>query len=334
MNGPQHEPVPTRVVRCPTCGGDERLLEPPTPTGRSAAQRCKNNDFGAWAAEGYRVEAPPAADPDAGEPDPHRAAARDNPQFQRAVARLPLRLSALSFGERSSRAFRRRRGSSMIETSGRPVTALAAARFGAPTQVLLVDDHALCRLGMKALFDGAGIDAIEWIEASTLQRSAAIACREPRHRAGPARPQPERLQGPAGAEPDPRTTSRGPRRDPQRHARRIRRAPGQGDGRGRLPAQGLGAGADARCAARARGPAPPARHRAAFPSHPSASRYDRVAELGPRHLDILELVLSGCTNQEISSSTQLSLGTVKNYVSTILLALDVKSRSHLISLFR
>jgi DNA-binding NarL/FixJ family response regulator len=71
-----------------------------------------------------------------------------------------------------------------------------------------------------------------------------------------------------------------------------------------------------------------------FPKSPSGSSYDRVAELGPRHLEILELVLSGCTNQEISNSTHLSLGTVKNYVSTILLALDVKSRSHLISLFR
>lgn len=71
-----------------------------------------------------------------------------------------------------------------------------------------------------------------------------------------------------------------------------------------------------------------------FPRATSASSYDRVAELGPRHLEILELVLSGCSNQEISNSTKLSLGTVKNYVSTILLALDVKSRSHLISLFR
>lgn len=67
---------------------------------------------------------------------------------------------------------------------------------------------------------------------------------------------------------------------------------------------------------------------------PSAATYDRIAELGPRHLDILELILSGCSNQEISTATRLSLGTVKNYVSTILLALDVKSRSHLISLFR
>lgn len=71
-----------------------------------------------------------------------------------------------------------------------------------------------------------------------------------------------------------------------------------------------------------------------FPHFDSSSMYDRVAELGSRHLEILELVLSGCTNMEISHATHLSLGTVKNYVSSLLLALDVKSRSHLISLFR
>jgi DNA-binding NarL/FixJ family response regulator len=71
-----------------------------------------------------------------------------------------------------------------------------------------------------------------------------------------------------------------------------------------------------------------------FPSVVRSSSYDRVAELGARHLEILDLVLFGCSNQEISNSTGLSLGTIKNYVSTILLALDVKSRSHLISLFR
>jgi DNA-binding NarL/FixJ family response regulator len=73
---------------------------------------------------------------------------------------------------------------------------------------------------------------------------------------------------------------------------------------------------------------------ALFPRMPKSAMYDRVSELGPRHLEILELVLSGCTNQEISNATQLSLGTVKNYVSSLLLALDVRSRSHLISLFR
>jgi len=73
---------------------------------------------------------------------------------------------------------------------------------------------------------------------------------------------------------------------------------------------------------------------ALFPSFPTSSMYDRVAELGPRHLEILELVLSGCTNQEISNTMHLCLGTVKNYVSSLLLALDVRSRSHLVSLFR
>jgi DNA-binding NarL/FixJ family response regulator len=71
-----------------------------------------------------------------------------------------------------------------------------------------------------------------------------------------------------------------------------------------------------------------------FPSSGRTASYDRVAELGSRHLEILDLVLFGCSNQEIANATHLSLGTVKNYVSTILLALDVKSRSHLISLFR
>ena len=64
-----------------------------------------------------------------------------------------------------------------------------------------------------------------------------------------------------------------------------------------------------------------------------SSHYDRVAELGSRHLQILELILEGCSNQEIAKATELTLGTVKNYVSAILLALDVQSRSHLISLF-
>ena len=73
---------------------------------------------------------------------------------------------------------------------------------------------------------------------------------------------------------------------------------------------------------------------ACFPGAARSASYDRVAELGARHLEILDLLLFGCSNQEISNSTGLSLGTVKNYVSTILLALDVKSRSHLISLFR
>ena len=70
-----------------------------------------------------------------------------------------------------------------------------------------------------------------------------------------------------------------------------------------------------------------------FPRLAGTSHYDRVAELGSRHLQVLELILGGLSNQEIATATELSVGTVKNYVSVILLALDVDSRSHLMSLF-
>ncbi|HUN94194.1 MAG TPA: response regulator transcription factor [Burkholderiaceae bacterium] len=70
-----------------------------------------------------------------------------------------------------------------------------------------------------------------------------------------------------------------------------------------------------------------------FPKLAGTSHYDRVAALGARHLQILELVLDGCNNQEIATTMGLTLGTVKNYVSAILMALDVQSRAHLISLF-
>ena len=59
-----------------------------------------------------------------------------------------------------------------------------------------------------------------------------------------------------------------------------------------------------------------------------------TAALTDRELSVLRLVAGGYSNKEIARTLFLAEGTVKNYVSTILLALDVKSRSHLISLFR
>ena len=55
--------------------------------------------------------------------------------------------------------------------------------------------------------------------------------------------------------------------------------------------------------------------------------------LNPTQLRVLELVLAGMSNQEIADECKLALGTVKNTVSSIMLALDVHSRSHLISVF-
>ena len=62
---------------------------------------------------------------------------------------------------------------------------------------------------------------------------------------------------------------------------------------------------------------------------------DSLSEtLNATQLKVLELVLAGMSNQEIANASQLALGTVKNTVSSTMLALDVRSRSHLISMFR
>ena len=207
-------------------------------------------------------------------------------------------------------------------------------------KVLLVEDHDLVRMGVKALFSGADSASIDWIEASTLADAlrlygehADVAvvlldlnladCKGLHGLSQMLSVHPgarvlilsgtqdefvvrqAKAMGAAGY------LHKGGSPDPMRETLRAI-----------LELDPPGGGSA------------PARPVQAFPKFPSASSYDRVAELGTRHLEILELVLSGCTNQEISNSTKLSLGTVKNYVSTILLALDVKSRSHLISLFR
>ncbi len=68
---------------------------------------------------------------------------------------------------------------------------------------------------------------------------------------------------------------------------------------------------------------------ARFSDGPSAKE-----TLNATQLRVLELMLAGMSNHEISAECSLTLGTVKNTVSSIFLAFDVKSRAHLISLFR
>jgi DNA-binding NarL/FixJ family response regulator len=206
-------------------------------------------------------------------------------------------------------------------------------------KVLLVEDHDLVRMGVKALFSEADSASIDWIEASTLADalrlygehtdvavvlldlnladckglhglSQMLATHAGARVLILSGTQDEFVVRQAKAMGAAGYLHKGGAPDPMRETLRA------------ILELGVPGGAA------------PARPVQAFPKFPSASSYDRVAELGARHLEILELVLSGCTNQEISNSTKLSLGTVKNYVSTILLALDVKSRSHLISLFR
>ena len=204
-------------------------------------------------------------------------------------------------------------------------------------KVLLVDDHDLMRLGVRALI-GEESGRIEWLEASSLAEAIELYARHPDIALVLLDLNLADCKGLQGL-----SQLLGLRPEA-----RVIILSGTGDDFVVRQAQAMGATGYLHKAAA------PAATRATFfaalrldaaagvragePSHfpksAAPSRYDRVAELGARHLEILELVLSGCTNQEISNETRLSLGTVKNYVSTILLALDVKSRSHLISLFR
>ena len=225
----------------------------------------------------------------------------------------------------------------MLNMSATPLAEHRGTSFAKTHQVLLVDDHALCRMGMKALFeDSTDADAIEWIEASTLNEALQL------HAEHPAvslvlldlnMSDCKGLQGLSqilAQHPNARVVILSGTQD--EFVVRQARAMGAAGYllKGSAPAATRDAlldfvTSDANAAS--------AQRPGHFPKGPAVSSYDCVADLGTRHLEILELVLSGCTNQEISNSTRLSLGTVKNYVSTILLALDVKSRSHLISLF-
>lgn len=60
----------------------------------------------------------------------------------------------------------------------------------------------------------------------------------------------------------------------------------------------------------------------------------RTDSLTATQLTVLELVLAGLSNQQIAGELGLAHGTVKNAVSAIMLKFDVRSRPHLISLFR
>lgn len=55
-------------------------------------------------------------------------------------------------------------------------------------------------------------------------------------------------------------------------------------------------------------------------------------ELTPRQMQVLQWVLEGKANKEIAQLANLSEGTVKNHVSTILLLFGMRSRAQLISM--
>lgn len=216
----------------------------------------------------------------------------------------------------------------------------AAGALGRRQKLLLVDDHELVRYGAKALYTELLGIPLEWLEASTLREALDIYGREADIDAVLLDLNLSDCKGLQGL-----------RQFVQEYPRAriavfsatqdefvIRQAHALGAAgyvpKGAVAADMLAALAALLWPPPGAQPQPIGANKALFPRLPASSMYDRVAQLGPRHLEILELVLSGCNNQEISNAMHLSLGTVKNYVSSLLLALDVRSRSHLVSLFR
>ena len=209
-----------------------------------------------------------------------------------------------------------------------------------PRKLLLVDDHELVRYGVKACYTELHGVPLQWIEATSLQDALAAYAREPEIDAVLLDLTLADCKGLQGLrqfvheQPMARIAVFSATQDEFviRQARAlgaigyVSKTAASAEVRELLSALLWPQGSP-----QARRIAPA---QALFPRFPSSAMYDRVAELGPRHLEILEMVLSGCTNQEISDSMGLALGTVKNYVSSRLRARDVKSRSHLVSLFR
>ena len=56
-------PFPRRIVRCPRCGGSS-VYAMSNPSRPFCSERCRSDDFGAWASESYRVGPSPETDDD------------------------------------------------------------------------------------------------------------------------------------------------------------------------------------------------------------------------------------------------------------------------------
>ena len=69
-------PARARVIRCPGCGGPSRYSADNAFRPFCSA-RCKNNDFGAWASEGYAV--PDERDADAADPSIPESERKESP---------------------------------------------------------------------------------------------------------------------------------------------------------------------------------------------------------------------------------------------------------------
>ena len=216
-----------------------------------------------------------------------------------------------------------------------PAASLTEASLpGGPDRLLVVDDHALVRMGVRTLVDQQFPGRYQVEEAGTLEQGLALLC-DPRHRvvlvlldlqlpdakgfAGlrilrrdhPAVPvvvfsgaQDERIRDEAlrlGAKAFICKSAEAATVNTWVDVLRLHAQPGSG-----APAESL-AGAAARTA--------------------------HGLGLSPRQVQVLELLLAGLDNQAIADETGLSLGSVKNCVSSVFLGFNVRSRAELLGLF-
>ncbi|MEJ1170992.1 response regulator transcription factor [Variovorax sp. CCNWLW235] len=213
-----------------------------------------------------------------------------------------------------------------------------------PTAILVVDDHDLLRLGVRALVQAQAASSgasIEVFEAGNVARALAL-YEEHRDAIGLvlldlALPDTHGLSGLA------EFRLRYP-------AARIVVLSGTGNTSLAQGAVALGASAFLPKSADLKevvgfiracglldagaGPIAPPPVMKALGSYAETAHASAWQELTPRQMQVLQWVLEGKANKEIAQIANLSEGTVKNHVSTILLLFGVRSRAQLISSLR
>ena len=234
------------------------------------------------------------------------------------------------------------------DESNRPRQHRAPADVRRPRAILVVDDHDLVRLGVRALLEAQSSpsgETVEVFEAGNLAEALALY---------------ERVRGAVDlvlldlALPDTQGLS-GLMEFRARHpAARIVALSGSGTtslAQSTIAQGALGLGACAflpksanlkevvsfirACGLLGSNAIDGSRRPATTQIRPIKSSHDRAWQaLAPRQAQVLQWILEGKTNKEIAEAASLGEGTVKNYVSTILLLFGVRSRAQLISSFR
>jgi DNA-binding CsgD family transcriptional regulator len=69
----------------------------------------------------------------------------------------------------------------------------------------------------------------------------------------------------------------------------------------------------------------------ALPARLSGTVAADIESLSPREFEVLELISSGCSNQQIADALTVSVGTVKSHVSNIFAKLQVNNRTQAVA---